>query len=88
MEKKIDEKLQWVIGMIEDRMINSTITYDVIDDYTPEQQELIYEFLETIIDFDNDGMEISETCGEEGTCKFKEHCGTEKCNFDYCMFGK
>lgn len=70
-------KIEWVLDMIEQRIQDAYITYDVLNDYSEEDLEKIAEFLECVFDF-----EMPENgCID---CK-KQRCLNEKCDYEYYL---
>lgn len=72
-------RLGWVMSMIQQSSVSNELTYDVAADYTEDQQELIAEFLETLIDFNPPSDDLTGTMCER--CKV-QFCKNGKCNYD------
>jgi hypothetical protein len=73
--KNID-KMSALLSMIQLRSTDMCITHDVLNDYTEEQLELVFEVMDTIIDFHRRGF---TTCRGVGC---NRECKNEKCTIE------
>ncbi len=78
--KNID-KMSALLEMIEMRSTDMVLTHDVLNDYTEEQLSLVFEVMDTIIDF-GEGDAILDPCVKGCRCR----CRKEACTID--IYGK